>query len=209
MIYIYDIVLNFNKDYFEFFQWKKGDKIINVKKIPAFRISDKDMMNLKYNSIRVSQDFIDKICDLTMFYNRNNNYKYLCLVSNGNESIGLLFDKNGYLLKRSSLVFDEENEVNDEIASSEVINIDYIQNNVKDIVYLSRIDKERKDYLFNYINKLDEDNDCDIFRYIYYDYFEEEEEDLNKIKNLILDLIKNNNCDKLFELVKVLKKIRN
>jgi len=107
MIYIYDIVLNFNKDYFEFFQWKKGDKVINVKKIPAFKISDKDMMILKYNLVQVGHNFLDKIYDLTLFYNKNNNYKYMCLVSNGNESLGLLFDRNGNLLKRSSLIFDE------------------------------------------------------------------------------------------------------
>ena len=33
MNYIYDIVLNFNKDYYEFYEWKKSDKVINVKKI--------------------------------------------------------------------------------------------------------------------------------------------------------------------------------
>ena len=33
MDYIYDIVLNFHENYYEFYEWKSSDKIINVKKI--------------------------------------------------------------------------------------------------------------------------------------------------------------------------------
>ena len=31
MDYIYDIVLNFNDDYYEFYEWKQEDKIINIR----------------------------------------------------------------------------------------------------------------------------------------------------------------------------------
>ena len=34
MEYIYDIVLNFNDCYYEFYEWKSTDKIINIKRIP-------------------------------------------------------------------------------------------------------------------------------------------------------------------------------
>ena len=34
MNFIYDIVLNFNKDYYDFFEWNKKDSVINIKKIP-------------------------------------------------------------------------------------------------------------------------------------------------------------------------------
>ena len=36
MNYIYDIVLNFNKEYYNFFEWNKRDNIVNVKKIPLY-----------------------------------------------------------------------------------------------------------------------------------------------------------------------------
>ena len=32
MDYVYDIVLNFQKEYYEFYEWKSSDKIINIKK---------------------------------------------------------------------------------------------------------------------------------------------------------------------------------
>ena len=47
MNYIYDIVLNFNKEYYYFFEWKKNDSIINIKKIPCFLIDNNTLHNLK------------------------------------------------------------------------------------------------------------------------------------------------------------------
>lgn len=212
MNYIYDIVLNFNNNYFEFFQWKRNDKIINIKKIPVFKVSDSDLYSFKYNIVKVSKDFIDKFVNLTSFYGKsNNNYRFVCLVSNSNETIGVMFDRDGRLIKRSSLVFDEEEEVNDEVYNKDMVSIKYLENIHQDVQFVSRIDNERRDYLYKFINTLDEFNDIDILKYIYYDYFEEEENDIVKIKNKMLcELNKNSeNVSKLFELVRLLKKIKN
>jgi len=209
MIYIYDIVLNFNKEYFEFFQWKKNDKIINVKKIPVFRVTDEDLLSLKYNIIRVSSDFINKICDLTLFYNKRDNNKYLCLVSNNKETIGLMFDCEGNLIKRSSLLFDEDDEVNEEVCNIEITRFIYLINKNIKIENIARVDKEKKDYLMKFVNNLDVTADENILKYIYYDYFEVEEDDVLKIKDKILGELNSNFDNKLFELVKVLKKIKN
>ena len=51
MIYIYDIALNFQKNYYQFFEWNRHDKIKNFSKIPIYRVSDDDIMNLKDNEI--------------------------------------------------------------------------------------------------------------------------------------------------------------
>ena len=211
MNYIYDIVLNFNKEYFEFFEWKKTDKIINVKKIPVFRVCDKDMQILKFNKVKLSQDFLEKIYNLTLFYSKMDNYKYLCLVSNTVETIGLMFDKEGNLIKRSSLIFDEEDEVNDEVTNEEEFKFNYIENNNVEIEYLSRMDKEKRDYLIKFINKLDVIKDESILKYLFYDYFEKEEDDCSKIKKILLKEINNNdsNKNKLCDLVKVFRKIKN
>ena len=210
MNYIYDIVLNFNSEFYEFFEWKKSDKILNVKKVPAFRISSEDINKLKYNVIRVDKTFLDKFFELTLFYSKFDS-KYICLVSDTNASIGLMFDSKGNLIKRSSLVFDEEEEVNEEVVRDDIINIDYLVNKKKNIEYMSRFDKERRDYLLKFINNLDIESDSNIFKYMYYDYFETEEEDVGKIKEMLINEINdiNSNKNRLFELVKILKKIKN
>jgi len=210
MNYIYDIVLNFNRDFYEFFQWKKGDKIINVKKIPAFRVNSDNLRSLKYNIVKVNKSFLDKIFDLTLFYSKMG-YKYMCLVSDTNESVGLMFDKDGKLIKRSSLVFDEEEEVNEEVDREDEVSIEYIENKHRDIEIIPRIEKEKRDYLFKFVNNLDIEKDDIILRYMYYDYFEKEEEDSSKIKRVIINEINNDFSDKnkLYNLVRVFKKIKN
>ena len=49
MTYIYDIVLNFNNDFYEFYEWDKNDNLTLIKKIPL---------------IKVESDFLDKVFNL-------------------------------------------------------------------------------------------------------------------------------------------------
>ena len=37
MKYIYDIVLNFNEEFFEFYDWNLNDEITHIKKIPIIK----------------------------------------------------------------------------------------------------------------------------------------------------------------------------
>lgn len=207
MNYIYDIVLNFNKDYFEFYEWKKSDKIINVKKIPAFKVNSEVLNSFKYNEVVVDKEFLDKIFDLTLFYSKCN-YKYMCLLSDTNETIGVMFNSSGELIKRSSLVIDEEDEVNEEVVSNNMLWIKLVKNDRKDIRCVSRIDRERKEFLYKFINNLGSDS---VLKYMYYDYFEVEEDNIDIIKNKLLLELDNKDADirKLYDLVKVLKKIKN
>ena len=52
MNYIYDIVLNFNKEYYSFYEWNRKDNIINVKKIPLFLVDNECFNIMKCFNIR-------------------------------------------------------------------------------------------------------------------------------------------------------------
>ena len=209
MNYIYDVVLNFNKCYYYFYEKKKKDKLLNVKKIPLFRINSSLMNYFKYNIIKVDMSFINKIYNLTTFYSKYDN-KYMCLLSDSNETIGVMFDKDGNLIKRSSMVFDEQDECNDEVYNEEEININLLVNKNNEYKFISRCDVEKRDYLSKYINNLDIKNNSNILKYIYYDYFEQELEDVNEIKRVLINEVNiNNDNNKLYNLVKFLNKIKN
>ena len=51
MTYIYDIVLNFNNDFYEFYEWDKNDNLTLIKKIPL---------------IKVESDFLDQVFNLKL-----------------------------------------------------------------------------------------------------------------------------------------------
>ena len=65
MTYIYDILLNFNEEYYDFFDWNKNDKILHIKKIPIYKISDKELIEILNNKIIFDKSFLEYICDKT------------------------------------------------------------------------------------------------------------------------------------------------
>ena len=208
MNFIYDIVLNFNKDFYNFFEWNKNDNVINVKKIPIFLIDNDTFTSMKYDNVIVSKDFIDLIRDKTYTYTRSK-LGISCLVSNNKEVIAVLFNDNGNLIKRSSLMLDEEEEVLDEIENDSLYKINIIKRRKVNIENVNRNIKEKKDFLIKYINK--ETNDINL-KYLYYDYFERDENNIKTIKNDLIKEIKNNWNKKLnnfYDTVKIFKKIKN
>lgn len=208
MNFIYDIVLNFNKDFYNFFEWNKNDNIINVKKIPIFLIDNDTFTSMKYDNVIVSKDFIDLIRDKTYTYTRSK-LGISCLVSNNKEVIAVLFNDNGNLIKRSSLMLDEEEEVLDEIENDSLYKISIIKRRKVNIENVNRNIKEKKDFLIKYINE--EKNDINL-KYLYYDYFEKDENNIKIIKNDLIKEIKNNWNKKLnnfYDTVKIFKKIKN
>jgi len=208
MNFIYDIVLNFNKDYYDFFEWNKKDSFINVKKIPLFIVSNDVFKMMKYDKITVDLNFINDIRDKTFTYSRIK-LGPSCLVSNGKEVIGLLFNDNGDLIKRSSLLLDEEEEVLDEITDNRVCAISIIKSKKNEVKHINRIVKEKKDFLIKYINK---EKNYIYLKYLYYDYFEEDEDNIITIKSSLINEIKNNwnkKFNSFYETVKIFSKINN
>ena len=173
MEYIYDIVLNFQDEYYDFYEWHSEDKIINVKKIPIYKITSKDYLNIKYNITTIERDNIPK---------KNKSF----LLTNGAEVMAVLVDNNGKVIKKSSLIFEEADDILEDINHIKEINIKYKINKKKTITYISRRNKERLKYLKKYFKNIDKEKDEYFLKYLYYDIYHEEEEDINKIYDKLI-----------------------
>jgi len=208
MSYIYDIVLNFNKLYYEFYEWKETDNLLNFKKIPLFKVNDVDYLALRYDDIVMDNDFISGIKDSSYLVDSNEKI-IACLISNGKGAIGIKFDDGGNIVGRSSLIFDEEEEVLEEVITSNEYPIKYILiNHNLDNKMFSRCIYEKKEYLIYFFNS---NNNIDIYRYIYYDFYEREESNVNKIKNRLLNILNNDwndECERLYNSIKLFNKVR-
>lgn len=201
MNYIYDIVLNFQDNYYQFFEWNRTDKIKNISRIIVYHVLDEDLLNLTYNQIIISSPFLEKLKE-----DNKKNKKILCLVSNTNQSIGLLFSNDGKLLKRSSLLFEEENEVNGFAKTLPITKIDYQVNKTEIPDNQLRIEKEKKDILVKYITKT---TDILTLKYLYYEYFETECNDNQKIKTTLLKIMDkewNKKKNKLYQIINLITK---
>lgn len=201
MNYIYDIVLNFQENYYQFFEWNKKDKIKNIKKIPIYHLNDTDLLNLINNKITVDNNFINKIKE-----DNKNNKKIICLVSNTKLTLGLLFDEKGHLLKRSSLIYEEEDEVNTFATTLPLTKINYLTNITTPKENKLRIEIEKKNQLLDYINSI---NNTILLKYLYYEYFKEEENNNIKIKEILTQELEKNWTKKqndLYHLVMLMNK---
>ena len=176
MNYIYDIVLNFHEHYYEFFEWQKTDKIKNIYKIPIYRVSDKNIKILKDNKVKINKQFINKI--------KENNKKIMCIVSNTKLSIGLLFNEEGNLLKRSSLIYEEEEEANEICKNLKITSIHLIQNQPINTKKKLRLETEKKEELIKYIEKID---NLSILKYLYYEYYQKECNKKDTIKKQLIE----------------------
>lgn len=188
MDYIYDIVLNFHEQYYDFYEWKPSDKIINIKRIPIYKISTKDYINIKNNEVTLERNTIPKT-------------NKIFLITSGIEVMGIFIDNSGKVLKKSSLLFEESDDILEDKDEIKEINIKYIINKRYLNNYQSRITKEKKEYINNYLNNIDKYKDEYLLKYLYYDIYNLEEEDTNIIYNKLIDLSKNN-FNKLYESIK-------
>ena len=174
MTYIYDIALNFQDNYYQFFEWNKHDKIKNLSKLPIYHVTDEDILNFKNNKVKVDISTIQKFKE-----ENNKRGKIILLVSNSIITIGLLFDLEGNVLKKSSLIYEEEDEANDIAMHLPLTKITY-----QEIIPINeenklRIEIEKKETLIHYIK---ENQDKILLKYLYYEYFHRENNNLEQIK---------------------------
>ena len=188
MDYVYDIVLNFQKEYYEFYEWKSSDKIINVEKIPIYKISTKDYLNIKNNEVTINKDSIPK---------KNKMF----LLTSGIEIIGIIINNNGKVIKKSSLIFEESDDVLKDKDEIKLINIKYHVDKVNKITYKSRISKERSNYIKEYLKKIDKIKDEYLIKYIYFEIFSTEEKNTDNAYNKLIELSKND-INRLYNAIK-------
>lgn len=208
MTYIYDILLNFKDELYDFFDWNKTDNIIHIRKIPILKIDTKDLINIKNNNIVIDEKILEQIKNKAEIFTPKNIKKmgYMFLLSDGKYVLGVL--KQGRKIKKSSLLIDEEMDILDEIDNLEKINIDYkiIAKEYNDELK-TRKQKETEKFIKKELNKIK--NEDDKLKYLYYECFNEKEENIEKIiykiTENISDLDINKKLYNFFKLTEVYK----
>lgn len=190
MNYIYDILVNFNdKEIYEFFEWDKDDNIEHIRRIPIFKVNSEDFINFKNNKIRVDQTFLNKIKNKTeMFSNTSIDYiEYCSIITDGMDLVVIEFDKDGEFILRSSMLLDEMEDTLDE---SELLDVENISYSILDNVssknnYMTRFEFKIKSEIESEINKLIQNKNYKKLKYLYYEWFNKKDSDMD---NIIVEL---------------------
>ncbi len=208
MNYIYDILLNFNENLYNFYDWNMSDNITHIRKIPLVKVNNKTYKDICSNLVEFKSEFLEKINRKTeIFTNRDIKIlPYAFLISNGIEVMAINIGNN---IKKSKLLIDEEYEVIDMCKRLEYSEIEYkIIKPINNYKFKTRKDIEMEKYLIKELKKLYKEKNTDKLKYLFYECFDKKEEDIN----IIIETINKNmkNCfdtvsDKLYKFFKLVQ----
>lgn len=196
MNYIYDVLANFSDEFFDFFDWNESDDIVHIKKLPIIRVNSDFFYNVKFNSVNVSNDLLEIIFKKTEFFKGNKNkYGYVCALCDSCSAFIVRFDYKGKVLGRSSMLPDEENEV---IDISECMNVSDFDIKVYSVgnglCFNTRREYKLKEFFCSKIKKMNYDK----LMYLYFDCFNNHENNINIILDRLFYEIENN-FDSIYE----------
>ncbi|MBR1377087.1 MAG: hypothetical protein IJ565_04685 [Bacilli bacterium] len=198
MNYVYDILVNFKYPLLDFYEWNPNDNIENIKRIPFYKVSTKDLNIFKYNKIKIKD--MNPIKNGTKLFNNKKKVYNSSIYTDGNEAIVLNFDDNGICIGKSSLLIDEENEILDSSHLLLTSDIEYsILNKDKINEYKTRKQVTITNFLIREIKKI---NNIDKLNYICYECFDD-----NLEKDEIINKISNNWNDKYYKIYDFLTSI--
>lgn len=186
MTYIYDILLNFNKNLVECFLWNDSDKFKYVKKIVLFKVNSKVIKDIIYNDVIFEDSFINMIPNYEINGEANSNS--LCLLCDGVFVIGLFINNNKPVLI-SRMLFDEEQEVIDitNDLSNTFVSYKVLNKNSKINCLLTRREFDIKNVLKQEFDKLYKDKSLDKLMYFYYEFTNKECSNIDYIYNYLVN----------------------
>ena len=189
MNYIYDILLDFSDRLYDFFDWDEEDKITHIRKIPLIKLPIDKYIDVQNNKIQLNKNDLERIKDKTEIFD-NHKIKiieYACLISNGLEVFAVIFDEKGFSTKYSNLLLDENDEVIEVAERIEESTIGFqIINYNDDYTYLTRKDINIIKYIDSEISNLKHNKEYEKIRYLYYELFDEKNDNIK----IMIDRIK-------------------
>lgn len=183
MNYVYDILLNFNQEFYDFYDWNMRDLIDHIRKIPIFKVSKEVLEDFFNYDIEIEKEFKEKIENRTeIFFGRKvKNIPCAFLLTDSKKVIALKEKDNKLLI--SDLLLDEEEVALEMLPLLNITDIKYKKIQNKNQTLKTRKEKEVEENLKKAIQYLNKEKNIDRLKYIYYECFNKKEEEKEKILN--------------------------
>ena len=209
MSYVYDLILNFNNDLYEFYEWKKDDDICHIKRINLIKVDSKTYNDILDNIVVFDNEFILSIFNRCEYYDNRiiTSIPYAFLITDSYRVMGLILDNSGKTLKYSSLLLDEEEYVLDLCDKLGNVKIKYkaIKKRPKN-EFQTRQEICIKKYIKKDLNVNYQKKDLNKLKYLYYEYFNKQCDDIDLIYHELmreLDRDINSKHYNLYNLIKL------
>lgn len=210
MIYIYDILLNFcDCDMlYDFYEWNTNDTIENIKRIKLVHV-DRDTFDKLLNyDIRLDYNFLIKLYRTCEVYTTKKVkiIDYCSLFSDGDRVIAIEFNNEGKPIYKSKLLIDEEEEIAILASNLELSSFEFqVFDKILDNRFFTRNELLIRRYLIKEIEECYEKKNYNKLRFLYQEYFDNEEDSYSKMKDDLMGSIRLTVDDKHINLYQLLK----
>lgn len=182
MNYVYDILLNFNERFYDFYDWNVRDLIDHMRKIPIFKVSKNVLEDFLNYDIKIEKEFLDKVQDKAeIFWGRKvKNISYAFLLTDCKKVIGFKLKDNQLLI--SDLLLDEEEVALEMVPLLNETKILYSKKNIFNKQnFKTRKEEDLEKNLKKALIHLEDEQNIERLKYIYYECFNQKENEKEKI----------------------------
>lgn len=176
MNYIYDILINFQSNLYDIYEWNKNDDIYHIRKIPMFRVTTKALKDLCHYEIEISNEMLTKIYNRTELFQRNKvtSLAYCFLATDLNEVVSFQFNSNGSIIGYSKLLLEEEAEVLEYARGLGIVPLTYkVLKPKEDISLQTREEVKIRKFIVKELKQMIKKQDDDKLFYLYLECFGE------------------------------------
>lgn len=177
MNYVYDILLNFKEEYYEFYDWNIKDVLEHVRRIPIFKVPTKIISDFLNYDIYIKKEFLDKVDNQTeIFLGRKiKKEKYAFLITDSRKVLAIKVKENKIYI--SDLLIDEQEVALELVPLLSFAEIDYeIERINKKQKFKTRKEIEFEKNLNKEFQNLIKEENEDKLKYIYYECFDKKQE---------------------------------
>ena len=179
MNYYYDLTLDFLENSYPFYEIQESDEFLNIKKIPLFQVDSKTLKDFLLYQVKVDRKFLDQIKNKTITL--TGTITYAAILADKNNAWAFKFKKSGECVNYSALALNEELNLLEVIYTVKKINIAYEKLGKKDKNKLTRKEEKIKNLILKELTKLYEEHNIAKMQYLYLEWCDKLESNINVI----------------------------
>ena len=204
MNYYYDVLLNFQEDYYMFYEWDNDDTLEYIKKIPLYHISKEKYKTIYTKKIKISNEFLSEIENKTKL-KKGKTLLYAAIFSDGKSAIALEFNNDGEVINKSSLLLEDEINICEFMYTldEEEFDFEIIQN--ENFKKETRQEEKIKKLLKLEIDSMYKAKNNSKLKYIYLEWFDEYIDNIDLIYKKMINRLDKKLTKKEYEIYELIK----
>lgn len=182
MNYYYDVMINLQDKYCQFYEWDITDNLMHIKKIIINHVDSTTYEDIYSNKIKVTSSFLESIYNKAKLKD-NTLIPYMAIFCDTKNAMVIEFNEYGESISKSSLLLEDEINICELTYNVGKKTLDYEKLSPEgEKIETKQIERIKKLILLE-INKAYEEENFSKLKFIFVEWFGYLEDDINKIIN--------------------------